>query len=67
MPRRNREERRPRHRHWFPIGGFILLVIGLVWLLNELNVFRINIPWVPLVVIVIGIGIIFNHYYRRRF
>lgn len=63
MPKRDRQR---RHHHFFPIGGAILLIIGIVWLLNSLNVLMINVPWVPLVVIVIGIGIIINHYYRNK-
>jgi uncharacterized membrane protein HdeD (DUF308 family) len=61
-----RSERYARHRdRVFPLAGIILLIIGIVWLLNALNVFMINVPWVPLVVIVIGISLIVNHYYRR--
>ncbi|MFH1850124.1 MAG: hypothetical protein ABH879_08155 [archaeon] len=40
----------------FPTFAAILIVIGVVWLLNDLNVFSINIPWLPLVLIVLGAG-----------
>ena len=65
---KKRSERYARHReHVFPLAGVILLVIGIVWFLNELNVFSINVPWVPLVVIVIGISLIVHRIYRRRY
>lgn len=61
-----RRIQRERHKHIFPIAAFILLAIGVVWFLNDLNLFSINIPWGPLVLMVIGIGIIVNRYYRRK-
>ena len=64
---RKRSERYLRYRdRVFPLAGVILLIIGIVWFLNELNVFTIPVPWVPLVLIVIAIGLIVNHYYRRK-
>lgn len=38
----------------------ILLVIGIIWLLNDLRILTISIPWVPLVLIIIAIGLIVN-------
>jgi predicted RND superfamily exporter protein len=62
-----RQEKVSRHRNRiFPIFGVIVLLIGIVWFLNALNLFTISVPWIPLVLIVIGIGMIVNHYYRRR-
>jgi len=63
---KKRSERHARHHGVFPLAGVILLIIGIVWFLNEMNVFTIPVPWVPLVLIVIAIGLIINHIYRRK-
>ena len=44
----------------FPTFAIILLVLGLVWLLNDTKVIAINLPWIPIILIVIAIGMIFN-------
>jgi len=46
----------------FPILAAILLVIGIVWFLNDLRVLTINVPWVPLVILIIALGMIINRY-----
>jgi len=46
----------------FPTLATILLVLGIVWFLNDLRVLTFNVPWVPLIIIVIAIGMIFNRY-----
>jgi len=46
----------------FPTFAIILLVIGIVWLLNETKIIAINLPWIPLVLIVIAIGMIINRF-----
>ncbi|MBU0979786.1 MAG: hypothetical protein KJ709_03195 [Nanoarchaeota archaeon] len=46
--------------HGFPTFATVLLVIGLIWLLNELKVFTVDIPWIPIVLMVIAIGMIVN-------
>jgi hypothetical protein len=62
----------PRHedKFWrenrFPVAGVILLIIGIVWFLNELHIFTIDIPWIPLILIVVAIGILANRCCRRR-
>jgi len=49
----------------FPTISIIILVTGILWLINELEILRINIPWFPVVLIIIGIaGII--EFYRRK-
>ncbi|MEK6849945.1 MAG: hypothetical protein AABX85_00025 [Nanoarchaeota archaeon] len=49
----------------FPILAVILLVIGLSWLLNDLNIISIDIPWIPVIIIVIAIGMIFNRFFSK--
>lgn len=46
----------------FPTLATILLVLGIVWFLNDLKVLAVNVPWVPLAIIIIALGIIINRY-----
>ena len=48
----------------FPTLAVILLVLGIVWLLNDMSIISINIPWIPLVLIIIAVGIIMNRYQK---
>jgi hypothetical protein len=48
----------------FPTLAIILLVIGLIWLFNELKVIAINIPWIPLILVIVAIGMIMNRYQK---
>ncbi|HDQ43914.1 MAG TPA: hypothetical protein ENN17_00245, partial [bacterium] len=36
------------------LGGALLVLIGLIWLGNNLQWFRYQIPWVPVVLIAVG-------------
>lgn len=43
-----------KHDCWrgkFPTFSFILLLVGIFWLLNEIGVIAINIPWLPIILI----------------
>lgn len=48
------------YRRRFPILGFIILVFASLWLLREMNVVDVKLPWLPIVLIIIAIGVIFN-------
>jgi len=48
----------------FPVLAVILLIFALVWLVNELGYLNINPPWLPVILIVIAIGMIFNRLRR---
>jgi len=48
----------------FPTVPIILLVVGILWLLNSLNVITAEIPWWPIVLIIIAIGLVVG-YYRK--
>ena len=56
----------PKNKSFCPIGKkfptfpVILLVVGIVWLLNDLNIFSVDIPWIPVVIIIVALGMIFN-------
>jgi hypothetical protein len=49
-------------RKSFPTLAVILLVFAIVWLLDELGVLVINVPWVPVILIVVAVGMIFNRF-----
>lgn len=44
----------------FPVLGVFLVVAGFLWFMNEMNLVSIKIPWLPIVVVVVGIGMIYN-------
>jgi hypothetical protein len=44
----------------FPTMGMLLLAIGVLWLLTELQIIRADVPWWPIVLIIFAIGMIFN-------
>lgn len=44
----------------FPILAVIVLIFAGLWLLREMEIINIEVPWLPVVLIVISIGIIFN-------
>lgn len=46
----------------FPTLAVTLLVLGIVWLLSSMQVIAINIPWIPVVLIIIAVGMIFNRF-----
>lgn len=47
----------------FPTFAVILLVIGLIWFASELGLMVIKVPWIPLIIIIIALGMIIN---RKR-
>lgn len=48
----------------FPTLASILLAVGVIWLLQELNVLTINVPWIPVVLIIVAIGLIINRFLK---
>lgn len=46
----------------FPTFAVIILVIAVFWLLSDLNYLKINIPWIPVILIIISLGWIFNRF-----
>jgi hypothetical protein len=47
----------------FPTFAAVLLAIGVIWFLNEIKVIPwANIPWIPVVLIIVAIGMIINRY-----
>ena len=46
----------------FPMFASLLLLIGTAWFLSDLGIISINIPWIPVILIIIAIGMIFNRF-----
>ena len=46
----------------FPTFAALVLILGLLWLAVEMHWITINIPWLPLIVVVLAAGWIVNHY-----
>lgn len=49
-----------KKRTKFPILAVILLIIGLVWLVNDMGYLTVDLPWIPVILIVVAIGMIVN-------
>ncbi len=49
----------------FPVLATVLLVFGITWLLNEMNFLSIKLPWLPVILIIIAIGMIWNRFKGR--
>ncbi|MBU0894454.1 MAG: hypothetical protein KKF48_05090 [Nanoarchaeota archaeon] len=46
----------------FPVLAVVLLLFALVWVFTELGYFNITVPWIPIVLAIIAIGMIFNRF-----
>ena len=47
----------------FPTFAAVLFAIGIIWFLNEIDVIPwTNIPWIPVVLIIVAVGMIINRY-----
>ncbi len=55
-----------RRRRIFPTFAVVLIAIGIVWLLNSLNLVSIDLPWLPIIIIIIGVGIFVNNYWEQE-
>jgi hypothetical protein len=59
------EPRKKSRKHWDnSFWGIVLIVVGLLWLGNNLHWFRIHLPIWPLVLIVIGLYLLLDHRHR---
>ena len=70
MAREKEDSEMMWHQHRRRMGvfrlllGFLLLVLGLVWLGNDWGWWNLNIPWGPLIVVLLGIGLILGSILR---
>jgi fatty acid desaturase len=55
-----RRYHRTTYRRRFPVLAVLVLVFAGTWLLRELEIIGLNLPWLPVVLIVIALGVIFN-------
>lgn len=46
----------------FPTFPVIVLVIGVLWFLSGIGIITIDIPWFPLVIIIVALGMIINRH-----
>ena len=46
----------------FPTLAVILLVLGAMWLLNDMGYLAMKVSWVPLVLVIVAAGMIINRY-----
>ena len=44
----------------FPTFAVILLVVALIWIISELGYISVNIPWLPIIIAIIALGMIVN-------
>ena len=49
----------------FPTFGIIVFLLGMTWLLNEMEVLTLNIPWFPLIMVIVAIGWIVDNYMSK--
>jgi len=44
----------------FPTLAVIILIFAVVWFFSELYGVYVNVPWLPLILIVVALGWVFN-------
>ena len=49
----------------FPTFAFLLLIIAILWILTEIGVITINIPWFPVIIALIALGWIIDYYSKK--
>ncbi|UCD03589.1 MAG: hypothetical protein JSW73_03555 [Candidatus Woesearchaeota archaeon] len=50
----------------FSIFAILILIIAILWFLADLEVFSANVPWLPLIVIILSIGMLAKHAYYKK-
>ena len=46
----------------FPVLAVLILILGLSWLLQEMELVNLDLPWLPVIVVVAAIGMIWNRF-----
>ena len=52
----------PTRKKGFPTFAVLILALGILWLLSDLKIITIDIPFWPVILIIIALGWIVNHY-----
>jgi hypothetical protein len=47
-------------KHKFPLLAILLLIFGVTWLAQDLGYLNVNILWIPVILIVVAISMIWN-------
>ncbi|MBD3248726.1 hypothetical protein GF336_01655 [Candidatus Woesearchaeota archaeon] len=50
------------HQKGFPVFAILLLIIGVIWLLKDLGIIMIDIPWWPVIIITLALWMIIKNY-----
>lgn len=58
-------ERKGHHGHTM-FWGIVLIVVGLIWLGNNVGWFFYDVPWFPVAMIAVGIYLIVRHWDREK-
>lgn len=45
-------------RKIFPMFAVILLIFGILWLMHELGILELDVPWAPIIVIAIALAML---------
>ncbi len=49
----------------FPTFAVIVLVLAVLWLLGDMGILGVNVPWLPVILIIVAIGWIVNQYHKK--
>ncbi len=49
----------------FSIFWAVILIVSLVWFLRELGYLHLDIPWLPLIIIIVSFGALINNFRKK--
>jgi hypothetical protein len=50
----------------FPTFASAVLVLGILWILSELKILTVEVPWFPVILVVVAIGWIVDFYAKKK-
>ena len=50
----------------FPIFAILIFILGILWLLSDLGVFILDIPWLALIVIILSLGMMVKQAHYKK-
>lgn len=53
------------HGQKFPVFPIVVFLVAFFWLLNDLRILTVNIPWIPIVLLVLSVGWLVKWHYRN--